>query len=149
VADEKLWRGVVLAEPPGGEPEVVEVGGEVGVGEIAFARTEAGEVEPEDADAVPIEFGRDAPGCDDVLGTCEAVSEQCKGVWRAGGKVEPAGTTVMPACVAMFTEEVGVSPLVGDGGIYRSRVAELKGTLQLESVPGRGTTVTLRVPLKA
>ena len=32
---------------------------------------------------------------------------------------------VMPACVAMFTEEVGVSPLVGDGGIYRSRVAEL------------------------
>ena len=91
VADEKLWRGVVLAEPPGGEPEVVEVGGEVGVGEIAFARTEAGEVEPEDADAVPIEFGRDAPGCDDVLGTCEAVSEQCKGAWRAGGKVEPAG----------------------------------------------------------
>ena len=32
---------------------------------------------------------------------------------------------VMPACVAMFTEEVGVSPLVGDTGIYRSRVAEL------------------------
>jgi predicted GNAT family acetyltransferase len=33
--------------------------------------------------------------------------------------------TVMPACVAMFTEEVGVSPLVGDGGVYRSRVTEL------------------------
>ncbi|WP_268823361.1 GNAT family N-acetyltransferase [Yinghuangia soli] len=33
---------------------------------------------------------------------------------------------VMPACVAMFTEEVGVSPLVGDGGaLYRARVAEL------------------------
>ena len=32
---------------------------------------------------------------------------------------------VMPACVAMFTEEVGVSPLVGDGGVYRSRVTEL------------------------
>jgi predicted GNAT family acetyltransferase len=33
---------------------------------------------------------------------------------------------LMPACVAMFTEEVGVSPLVGDGGaLYRSRVEEL------------------------
>ncbi len=36
---------------------------------------------------------------------------------------------LMPACVAMFTEEVGVSPLSGDGGLlYRSRVAELVTT---------------------
>ena len=34
---------------------------------------------------------------------------------------------VLPASVAMFTEEVGVSPLVGDAGVYRSRVAELVG----------------------
>ncbi|MCG5211664.1 GNAT family N-acetyltransferase [Streptosporangium sp. KLBMP 9127] len=34
--------------------------------------------------------------------------------------------TVLPACVAMFTEEVGVSPDAGDGGaLYRTRVAEL------------------------
>ena len=34
--------------------------------------------------------------------------------------------TILPACVAMFTEEVGVSPTVGDGGAtYRARVAEL------------------------
>jgi predicted GNAT family acetyltransferase len=33
---------------------------------------------------------------------------------------------LLPACVAMFTEEVGVSPLVGDGGsLYRTRVQEL------------------------
>ncbi|GAA2840866.1 GNAT family N-acetyltransferase [Kitasatospora paracochleata] len=33
---------------------------------------------------------------------------------------------VMPACVAMFTEEVGISPLAGDGGLlYQARVAEL------------------------
>jgi predicted GNAT family acetyltransferase len=33
---------------------------------------------------------------------------------------------LLPACVAMFTEEVGVSPLVGDGGgLYRARVEEL------------------------
>ncbi|MFD3922250.1 GNAT family N-acetyltransferase [Streptomyces sp. NPDC058595] len=36
--------------------------------------------------------------------------------------------TIMPACVAMFTEEVGVSPLAGDGGLlYQARVAELVG----------------------
>ncbi|MDH2412168.1 GNAT family N-acetyltransferase [Streptomyces chitinivorans] len=35
---------------------------------------------------------------------------------------------LMPACVAMFTEEVGVSPMAGDGGlIYQARVAELVG----------------------
>lgn len=34
--------------------------------------------------------------------------------------------TVLPACVAMFTEEVGISPVGGDGGVmYRSRVSEL------------------------
>ncbi|MEC4020667.1 GNAT family N-acetyltransferase [Streptomyces sp. H27-D2] len=33
---------------------------------------------------------------------------------------------IMPACVAMFTEEVGISPLAGDGGLlYQARVAEL------------------------
>ena len=35
---------------------------------------------------------------------------------------------LLPACVAMFTEEVGVSPLAGDGGVlYRARVEELIG----------------------
>jgi uncharacterized protein len=34
--------------------------------------------------------------------------------------------TVLPACVAMFTEEVGVSPTAVDGGAaYRARVVEL------------------------
>ena len=33
---------------------------------------------------------------------------------------------LLPACIAMFTEEVGISPLVGDGGaLYRARVEEL------------------------
>ena len=33
---------------------------------------------------------------------------------------------LLPACVAMFTEEVGVSPIAADGGAaYRVRVAEL------------------------
>lgn len=37
--------------------------------------------------------------------------------------------TLFPASVAMFTEEVGVSPIAGDGGaLYRARVAELIGS---------------------
>jgi len=37
--------------------------------------------------------------------------------------------TLVPACVAMFTEEVGVPPDSGDGGsLYRARVAELVRT---------------------
>ena len=42
-------------------------------------------------------------------------------------RVEPHEVDVLlPACVAMFTEEVGVSPLIGDGGsLYRARVEEL------------------------
>jgi predicted GNAT family acetyltransferase len=44
--------------------------------------------------------------------------------------VEPEEVDVlMPACIEMFTEEVGVSPLVGDGGaLYRARVEELIAT---------------------
>jgi uncharacterized protein len=42
-------------------------------------------------------------------------------------QVSPHELDVMlPACIAMFTEEVGVSPIGSDGGAaYRSRVAEL------------------------
>jgi uncharacterized protein len=44
--------------------------------------------------------------------------------------VRPVGMedldVLLPACVAMFTEEVGISPLGVDGGVaYRGRVAEL------------------------
>jgi predicted GNAT family acetyltransferase len=44
--------------------------------------------------------------------------------------VEPDEIDVlMPACIEMFTEEVGVSPLLGDGGaLYRARVEELIAT---------------------
>ncbi len=42
-------------------------------------------------------------------------------------RVRPSEIEVLlPACVAMFTEEVGVSPLHGDGGVlYRARIEEL------------------------
>jgi predicted GNAT family acetyltransferase len=44
-------------------------------------------------------------------------------------RVRPDELSILyPACVAMFTEEVGISPTNGDGGsLYRARVAELIG----------------------
>ncbi|MGZ4487902.1 MAG: GNAT family N-acetyltransferase [Nocardioides sp.] len=37
-------------------------------------------------------------------------------------------TALYPACVAMYTEEVGVSPEIGGGGaLYRARIAQLIG----------------------
>lgn len=51
--------------------------------------------------------------------------------------------TIMPACVAMFTEEVGVSPMAGDGGLlYQARVAELVGSgRSFARLDGRGNVV--------
>ena len=48
---------------------------------------------------------------------------------------------LLPACVAMFTEEVGYSPVAGDGGsMYRQRVAELvdggRSFARIETVDG-------------
>jgi uncharacterized protein len=50
--------------------------------------------------------------------------------------------SVVPACVAMFTEEVGYSPEAGDGGAsYRRRVTELvrlrRSYARIEDVEGR------------
>jgi GNAT superfamily N-acetyltransferase len=40
--------------------------------------------------------------------------------------VQPVMDILWPACVAMFTEEVGVSPVTGDGGAsYRARLEQL------------------------
>nr|WP_203618915.1 GNAT family N-acetyltransferase [Streptomyces bauhiniae] len=51
--------------------------------------------------------------------------------------------TIMPACVAMFTEEVGVSPMAGDGGLlYQARVAELVGSgRSFARIDGAGNVV--------
>jgi uncharacterized protein len=92
--------------------------------------------------------------CSSVVGPADQVAElwaQLRSFWGpprdlrpvqplmaiSGQPLVPADTAVrrvrpdeidilMPACVAMFTEEVGVSPLSGDGGAsYRVRVSEL------------------------
>lgn len=99
--------------------------------------------------------GRSARRCSSIVGPADAVLplwERLAPVWGPAREVrsdqplmavenpDPAITPdravrsvargqldiLMPACVAMFTEEVGVSPLGADGGLlYRCRIAEL------------------------
>ncbi|WP_307536096.1 GNAT family N-acetyltransferase [Streptomyces sp. V3I8] len=58
--------------------------------------------------------------------------------------------TIMPACVAMFTEEVGISPLAGDGGLlYQARVAELVGSGRSFVHVGRDGRVVFKAEIGA
>jgi predicted GNAT family acetyltransferase len=92
--------------------------------------------------------------CSSIVGPAEAVSQlwtQLAPFWGVPREVRPAQpvmvisepseiapdplvrvvrpdemATLLPACIAMFTEEVGVSPIGPDGGLaYRARVSEL------------------------
>ena len=57
---------------------------------------------------------------------------------------------LMPACVAMFTEEVGYSPVLGDNGVaYRRRVSELVAARRSFSRIERSTDGYARVVFKA
>lgn len=97
---------------------------------------------------------RDGRRCSSIVGPADAVSvmwSQLRAAWGPArdvrpdqpllvvtrpGRVAPDPAVrrvrpdeldvVLPACIAMFTEEVGVSPVAGDGGVvYRARVQEL------------------------
>jgi uncharacterized protein len=97
---------------------------------------------------------RHGRGCSSLVGRAELVLplwEELSGHWAPAREIRPdqplmalAGPAVvpadpyvrpvrpdeldiyLPAAIAMFTEEVGVDPRLGDGGVgYRSRVAEL------------------------
>lgn len=61
---------------------------------------------------------------------------------------------LLPACIAMFTEEVGYSPVAGDaGGSYESRVRQLVDTgrsfVRIDTLPGRRPEVVFKAELGA
>lgn len=60
--------------------------------------------------------------------------------------------TVLPACVRMFTEEVGYSPIVGSGGAYEARVRALirdgRSYVRIEDA-GAGSQVVFKAELGA
>ncbi len=63
--------------------QIFHVGTEARIGEVAFAFAQAGEIEPQHRDPVPVELLADVDGCLDVLRAGEAVSEEGGGKRRA------------------------------------------------------------------
>ncbi len=109
---------------------------------------------PHTLEAFAVRLRRQGRRCSSIVGSADAVLglwERLSGSWGSAREVrpdqpllaidaEPAVApspqvrpstradldALVPACVAMFTEEVGYSPVSGDGGAaYRRRVEEL------------------------
>jgi hypothetical protein len=76
VTNEERRRPVRRAQVRGGGEQVGDVGGKVGVGELAFARAEAGEIKAQAGDATRCQLLRDARGSEDVFAAGEAVREE-------------------------------------------------------------------------
>ena len=91
VPDQQRRRLPRLAQVVGGGNEIVDVRRERGVGEFAFARADAGEVEAQDRDAERRQRIGDALRRHHVLAAGEAVREQRIGARRAGRQVEHGG----------------------------------------------------------
>jgi hypothetical protein len=87
VADQDRGRHVGLTQVRGGGDKVGNVGREIRIGELAFARAKAGEVEAQRGDAVGGELLGDAARRKDVLAAGEAMGEQRKRA-RVGRHVE-------------------------------------------------------------
>jgi hypothetical protein len=74
--DEDRWRGQRAPQMIGGGDEIIHVRGKRGVGELAFARAEAGEIEPQRRDAPLFQSVGDVAGRPVVLAAGKAVREQ-------------------------------------------------------------------------
>ena len=89
VADQDLRRHVVIAQEVGGLHQILDIRGEVGVGEIALAGAEAGEIEAQDGDAVARQLFGNSAGRKDILRAGEAMCEQREGARLAFRQFEP------------------------------------------------------------
>jgi hypothetical protein len=76
MADQKRWRLVGLAQVIGGSHEIGNVGGEGRIGEVTFARTEAGEIEPQHRNAFCGERHRNPLRGQAILAASEAMRKQ-------------------------------------------------------------------------
>ena len=91
----KDLRGrVPLTKHVGGEDDVLDVRREVGVGELALAGSEPGEVEPQHADPSVYEASRDPGRGGDLLRTRKAVREQGVRDRVSLRTVEPAAQSI-------------------------------------------------------
>ncbi len=89
MADDYGGRLVVAPQIVGGADEILDVGGEVGIGEVALRRAEPGEVEAQHGHPCGREPASDAPGGEHVFRAGEAMREQREGPHRTARKLKP------------------------------------------------------------
>ena len=82
VPDQEAGRLALPPQEVRRRHEIVQVGGEVGLGEVPLALADAGEVEPEHRDPPLGQGAADPAGGLDVLGAGEAVGEDRVGRWE-------------------------------------------------------------------
>ncbi len=75
----------------GGGDQIVDVRGEVGVGKLAFAGAEPGEIEAQHGDTVKLEAFGDVPRGPDALAAGEAMRKQRHSAHRTVRPVEQRG----------------------------------------------------------
>jgi hypothetical protein len=91
VADQDRGRPACLAQMIGGADEIGDIRREGRVGELAFAGTEAGKVEPQHRDAPGSQCNRDAFRRQHILAAGEAMRKQRVGVDRSIRRIQRGG----------------------------------------------------------
>ena len=91
VTDQDRRRRQRLPQMIGGSDQIVDIRGESGVGELAFAGAEPGEIETQHGDAVKLQALGDVVRRPVVLAAGEAMREQRDRARRAIGPVEQRG----------------------------------------------------------
>jgi hypothetical protein len=104
VADQDLGAAPLAAHQVGRRHKVLEVGREVGVGEVAGALAEAGEVEAEDRDPALGQRPADAHHRLEVLAAGEAVGEQGAGGGLADRQLHPRRQAVAKGACEVESE---------------------------------------------
>ncbi len=99
MADDQFGGGELGAQKVGGGDQVVDVGGEIAVGELALAAAEAGEVEAQHGDPGLRQCLRDERSGAGVLGAGKAMREQGIGHRISFRQVEAGRQTIAGAGV--------------------------------------------------
>ena len=114
VADQDSRRGEVVAQKGGGTDQILDVGGEVGVGELTFRRSQPREIETQDANS---EFASSA-AIRFAASTSLVQVKQCAN--KAKARTAPAGrsrralrsTPALPVKVARTMDAVGLEKVI-------------------------------------
>src|SRR6516164_2565098 len=91
MADQNCRRALRAPQRIGSSKEIGNIRGECGVGKLALARAEAGEIEAQNRNAERSESLRYAPGRANVLAAGEAMGKQCISARLLGRRIKQGG----------------------------------------------------------